>query len=170
MPRLITILMALLFGGLFSQGPEFQQQYRQRLGGALDEIIRQIQQFDADARAVGVTPDEAIVRLSTNPDELARRRAAAEVGLIARRDLLKQQERVFATENVFRRLTTLATSYDPQLALGTWTTFRPAIPATIDGAAAGLLGAGIGLFLVIFVTLGARGISHLRSGGRRATS
>lgn len=168
MPRLFTILVMLLFGTLFSQAPEFQQQYRQRLGGALDEINREIARFDADARAVGVTPAEAIRRLAGNPDELARRRADAEIALVARRDNLMRQQEVFATENVFTRLSTLATTYDPEIALGTWSTFRPAIPTTIDGAAAGLLGAGIGLFLVIFSSLGARTVRHFRSGGRRA--
>lgn len=170
MPRLITILIALVFGGLFSQGPEFQQQYRQRLGGALDEILREIQRFDDDARAVGVTPPEAIQRLSINADELARRRATAEIALEARRDNLRHQQIVFETQNVFSRLTTLAVDYDPQIALGTWKAFRPAVPATIDGAAAGLMGAGIGLFIVAFLTLLSRGVRRLRSGGRRATS
>lgn len=168
MPRLITLFIMLLFGGLFSQGPEFQQQYRQRLGGALDEINREIRRFEADAKAVGVTPDEAIRRLMSNPDELAQRRAMAEVALVARRDNLRHQQEVFATENVFARLTTLAATADPEIALGTWQTFRPALPATIDGAAAGLLGAGIGLFLAVFSSLGVQTIRHFRSGGRRA--
>jgi hypothetical protein len=162
MPRLITLLVALLFGGLFSQAPEFQQQYRQRLGGALDEINREIARFDADARAVGVTPDEAVRRLKSNADELARRRAVAEVDNLVRRERLMRQSLIFETESVIGRLTTLAADYDPQLALGTWRAFRPAVPTTLDGAAAALFGAGIGLFLVILSTLTARGARHLR--------
>lgn len=168
MPRLFTLVIMLLFGGLFSQGPEFQQQYRQRLGGAIDEINREISRFDADARAVGVTPDEAIRRLMSNPDELGQRRAMAEVALVARRDNLVHQQEVFSSENVFARLTTLATTYDAEIALGAWRSFRPAVPATIDGAAAGLLGAGIGLFLAVFSSIGVATVRRLRSGGRRA--
>ena len=37
-----------LFGGIVaSQGPEFSQQYRQRLGGAIDELKQVIARFDA---------------------------------------------------------------------------------------------------------------------------
>jgi CRP-like cAMP-binding protein len=158
MPRLITLIVALLFGGLFSQAPEFQQQYRQRLGGAIDEMARAIDRFNADARALGLTPDAAIERLASNPDELARRRADAEIEIISRRDRLERQRRVFETENVIARLTTLASDYDQQLAYGTWQAFRPAVPTTIDGAAAGLFGAGIGLFLVVLATLTSHGI------------
>lgn len=168
MPRLLTILIMLLFGGLFSQGPEFQQQYRQRLGGAIDEINREIRRFEADAKAVGVTPEEAVRRLLSNPDELAQRRALAEVALVARRDNLRYQQEVFATENVFARLATLATTYDSEIALGTWQTFRPAVPVTIDGAAAALLGAGVGLFIAVFSSLGVETVRRFRSGGRRA--
>jgi hypothetical protein len=162
MPRLLTLIVALVFGGLFSQGPEFQQQYRQRLGGALDELNREIARFDADAQAVGVTPEAALTRLAANADELARRRADAEMDALARRDRLVRQSALFESEGVIGRLTTLATDYDPQLALGTWRAFRPAMPTTLDGAAATMFGAGIGLFLVIMATLTARGVRHLR--------
>ncbi len=158
MPRLITLFVALIFGGLFSQAPEFQQQYRQRLGGALDEIQRAIQRFDDDARAVGVTPEAAVERLAGNSDELARRRATAELDTLARRDRLLRQQKVFETESVIGRLTVLAVDYVPQLVAGTWSAFRPAVPTTLDGAAAGLFGAGIGLFLVVLTTLTSRGI------------
>ncbi len=158
MPRLITLIVALLFGGLFSQAPEFQQQYLQRLGGALDEITREIQRFNDDAHAVGVTPEAAVERLLGNPDELARRRGNAEIETLARRAKLERQRQVFETESVIGRLTVLATDYDTQLAVGTWRSFRPAVPTTVDGLAAALFGAGIGLFLVILTTLTSRGI------------
>jgi hypothetical protein len=154
----MTLLVALLFSGLFSQAPEFQQQYRQRLGGALDEIGREIQRFNEDARAVGITPEAAVDRLLANPDELARRRGNAEIETLARQARLERQRQIFETESVIGRLTVLATDYDSQLAVGTWRSFRPAVPTTLDGLAASLFGAGIGLFLVILTTLMSRGI------------
>jgi len=168
MPRLITLIVAMLFGGVFSQAPEFQQQYRQRLGGALDELSRAIAQFDADALAVGVTPVVAISRLKGNPDALARRRADAEVEALDRRDRLQHQQSVFETASVIGRLTVLAADYDPQLVAGTWQSFRPAVPTTTDGAAAALFGAGIGLFFVVMATLTSQGLK--RRLGRRHVS
>ncbi|MEM9851772.1 MAG: DUF2937 family protein, partial [Pseudomonadota bacterium] len=38
-----------------SQFPEFSQQYVQRLGGAVDELRRVAADFDASARAAGLT-------------------------------------------------------------------------------------------------------------------
>jgi hypothetical protein len=158
MPRVITLITALLFGVLFSQAPEFQQQYRQRLGGALDELNRFINQFNEDALAVGVTPEAAIVRLAGNSDELARRRAKAETDALARRERLERQALIFENDTLIGRLTVLATDYDPQLMAGTWHSFRPAMPTTVDGASSGLFGAGIGLIFVIAATLVSRGV------------
>ena len=46
-----TMTMAFGLAGALtlSQAPEFAQQYRQRLGGALDELRRVVADFDADA-------------------------------------------------------------------------------------------------------------------------
>ena len=52
-----------------SQGPEFSQQYRQRLGGGIDELRQVVGRFDADARAHGETRRCAIARLRANPDD-----------------------------------------------------------------------------------------------------
>ena len=54
------------------QWPEFSQQYRQRLGGALDELRRVVAAFEAEAASHALTPAEAVGRLKTNPDPLAR--------------------------------------------------------------------------------------------------
>ena len=47
-----------------SQFPEFSQQYAQRLGGAVDELARVVEDFDADASDVGLNRDEALSQLS----------------------------------------------------------------------------------------------------------
>lgn len=47
---IILAAVSLVFAGLFSQAPEFSQQYYQRIGGAIDELQRGRQQFDENAR------------------------------------------------------------------------------------------------------------------------
>jgi hypothetical protein len=47
--RRVVFFLALLIGIAASQVPEFAQQYRQRLGGAIDELARVIGEFDSDA-------------------------------------------------------------------------------------------------------------------------
>jgi hypothetical protein len=48
--RRLALAIAVLAGLIGSQGPEFAQQYRQRLGGALEELHRIIAEFDAEAQ------------------------------------------------------------------------------------------------------------------------
>ena len=52
--RAFAFVAALIAGMILSQVPEFAQQYRQRLGGAVDELARVISHFDEDARAFGL--------------------------------------------------------------------------------------------------------------------
>ena len=47
----VAFVIGLLLGFVLSQTPEFAQQYRQRLGGAVDELQRIVLQFDDDVRA-----------------------------------------------------------------------------------------------------------------------
>ena len=48
--RRLALAIAVLAGLIGSQAPEFAQQYRQRLGGALEELNRIVSEFDAEVR------------------------------------------------------------------------------------------------------------------------
>jgi hypothetical protein len=72
--RRLALAIALLAGLIGSQGPEFAQQYRQRLGGALEELNRIASEFDAEVRRQNLTPAEGLKRLEDNSDPLARER------------------------------------------------------------------------------------------------
>jgi hypothetical protein len=87
--RRLAAAIGLLFALIGTQGPEFSQQYRQRLGGALDELKRVVAAFNADAAKQSITPVEAIARLEGNPDPLAQARGAAIETDIVRRDKLQ---------------------------------------------------------------------------------
>ena len=58
--RRLALAIALIAGLIGSQGPEFAQQYRQRIGGALDELRRIVAEFDAEAASEGLTPSEGV--------------------------------------------------------------------------------------------------------------
>src|ERR1700729_2714219 len=75
--RRIALAIGLLFGLLGTQAPEFAQQYRQRLAGAVDELSRVVSTFDTEARSENLAPEEAIRRLDENTDPLARERGQA---------------------------------------------------------------------------------------------
>src|SRR5688572_1167100 len=58
--RLIVVIAAAFGGLVASQFPEFAQQYRQRLGGAVDELLRVVADFDADASRNQLTREAAL--------------------------------------------------------------------------------------------------------------
>ena len=60
--RRIALAIGLLCGLVATQAPEFAQQYRQRLAGAVDELSRVVGIFDDDAAKRSLTPPEAITR------------------------------------------------------------------------------------------------------------
>ena len=60
MGRMIILALGLVFGGVFSQAPEYAQQYRQRLGGAIDELKQVVADFNADAEREGLQTDDAL--------------------------------------------------------------------------------------------------------------
>jgi hypothetical protein len=149
--RTAALGFALLCGVAASQIPEFVQQYRQRLGGALDELTAIVRQFDVDAAGVGMDRPKAIATLNDNPDPLARGRGRAMQDAVQRRERLADQDRKFRTDGPLARLVAFAEDFDPQLASRTWADFEPAVPTTPEGlvcAGAGALG-GYGFLRLI---------------------
>jgi hypothetical protein len=166
-PR-VARTMAVAFG-LFgavtaSQVPEFAQQYRQRLGGAIDELQRVVQRFDADAGANGQNRDGAITRLKENSDNLVSRQGDAMRANIERLDRLQRHRQDYLTAGPFQRLALLVRDADLDLMESTYRDFEPAVPATSEGAVAGGVGmvAAWGLTLLIASLFG-----RMRRFGRR---
>ncbi len=154
MPRIartMAVALGLVGGVAASQGPEFAQQYRQRLGGAIDELRRVVQRFDADAGANGQSREGAVDRLRTNPDNLVSRQGDAMRANIERLERLEQQRQAYIEAGPFQRLLVLVRDGDVDLARATYQDFEPAVPTTQEGvvaAGAGFLG-GWSLTLLI---------------------
>jgi len=139
--RTLVLSLAALAGIATSQLPEFAQQYRQRLGGAVDELARVVAVFDADAASQGVDRQTAIAELSANPGAIARDRARAITDDIVRLDRLTAQQQAFRDAGAGKRLVVLAENFDPELAARALDDFEPAVPATLEGVVAGGVGA-----------------------------
>jgi hypothetical protein len=146
--RRIALMIGLFVAIVASQLPEFAQQYRQRLGGALDELNGQTARFDADASQSGVTRDQGISRLQESGDSLVKGRGEQMRDTIARRDRLARQGEAFAHAGPVTRLFVLAGDFDPSLARGAYQSFEPGIPVTGEGIVAGIVGFLIGGGLV----------------------
>lgn len=139
--RTLGLALGLLGGGLAAQGPEFAQQYAQRLGGALDELKREVATLESDAKATGHTRDGAVDKLRTNPDTLvARRGEAARTDIERMARLSAQQQALASATSPLGRLAAVIRDPDVPLARATYQDYDPALPTTTDGLVAGLLG------------------------------
>lgn len=142
--RRLALAVGLACGLLGTQAPEFGQQYRQRLAGAVDELTRVVATFDAEARDEGITPDKAIERLKDNGDLLARERGRDMADDKARLDRLKNAQAAFAEGAPVKRLFAFFESYDSSVARRAWSDFQPAVPTTFEALVIGLASAVVG--------------------------
>jgi len=135
--RRLALAIGLLFALVGAQWPEFSQQYRQRLGGALDELTRVVAAFDDAAASRDLTPDQAIARLKDNPDPLARERGADIEGDIARQRRLQADLAALQNAGPLRRLAVIVGDLDPSIASQTLRDFEPAFPVTSEALTVG---------------------------------
>ena len=165
MPRIARTLglaFGLMGGVVASQGPELAQQYRQRLGGAVDEIRRVVERFDADAQGAGQTREGAIAQLQGNPDRLTSAQGEAMRANTARLERLERQRRELADAGPVGRAYLLASEGDTEIMRAAFRDYEPAVPTT----AGGLTVAGIG-FVVAYALSRLLGVPLRRVFSRR---
>ncbi len=134
-----------------AQLPEFMQQYLQRLGGHLDEARRQLENFARVARESGLSLADYIARLSANADAPVAKTGAVIRDLATRVDELAAAEAALRGASVWTRPFVFLRHLDTEIARGTWTVFRPAVPTTFEG----LVYAAVGVVLALAVWHGA---------------
>jgi hypothetical protein len=161
--RRFALAVAVLAGLIGSQAPEFAQQYRQRLGGALEELNRIIAEFDAEAQRQNLTPAEGLSRLEDNADPLARQRAEDMAETIDRAKRLSEQLQAIATGGPLTRLYVVARDFDPAIARSALDNYEPAAPLTLGALAAAGLAAFWGWAATHFVAWPFRRRSRLRA-------
>ncbi|WP_243374541.1 DUF2937 family protein [Microvirga solisilvae] len=142
--RIIAFGLGILGGITASQAPEYSQQYRQRLGGAIDELQRVIAQFDADAQANGETQQGAIARLRSNPDDLVSRQGVAMQGNVERLGRLQTHRDAMMQAGPFARVALMLRDGDKDVMEAAFRDFEPAVPVTEEG----LLSTAIGFVAV----------------------
>ena len=146
--RRLALFFAMIFGLVAAQFPEYAQQYRQRLGGAIDELNTIITRFDQDAAQGGMSEHEGVTRLQHNPDVFVQGRGDQMNEIIARRDKLERQSQIYTDSGSFRRVWELATQADPYIAWRAYQTFEPGIPVTTEGIVSAAVGFVVGWGLI----------------------
>ena len=138
--RIVAFGLGLLGAVVASQLPEFSQQYRQRLGGAIDELRQVLGRFDSDAGVNGETRDSAIVRLRGNPDGLVSRQAQAMQANAERLTRLESRRQAMIDAGPFRRILLMAWDGDAGVMRAAYGDFEPAVPVTVEGIVAAAVG------------------------------
>lgn len=141
--RFTSFLIAGCVGAtIASQAPEFMQQYKQRLGGAIDELAMVVRHFDSDANAAGMDRASALERYTRSTDTFFVNRGVSMQTTIDRWHDMSDHWRAIADTNPFSRLPVFLSGADKELISRTWNDFKPAIPTTPEGlgySAAGFL-------------------------------
>jgi hypothetical protein len=148
--RALTLAGGLTGAAGLSQFPEFSQQYMQRLGGKVEELTRFVEEFDADAQAVGLSRDQALIDLAKGGD-IGAERAETMASTIERQIRLSAALDELRGAGPFTRAYHASAFTDSELARGTLNDFKPALPLSFEGlvfAGFGFL-AGIGIFSLL---------------------
>jgi len=150
-------------GVVTSQAPEFAQQYRQRLGGALQELQAVVEDFDTDARRSDLSRAEALAAYRASADEFLRDRGISIGRTISRYESLQRQAVRFESWPDAAQPALLVGESDPELIAGAWSDFRPGVPVTAGGA----IWAAIGFLAGLLIVQGGRAAGRGLTGSAR---
>jgi hypothetical protein len=144
--KLIDRLLCAFGALLFSQAPEFMQQYLQRLGGRLDEAHRHFEDVRSVALQAGITVDLHAQTLDSGSQGLANllRLSSERVEYLKIAELSLRNASVITRPFVFFRYLDLDT------ARGVLNVYKPAIPTTFEGLTYALVGMIFMLILYYF--------------------
>lgn len=151
MTRTLALVAGLAGAGAASQAPEIMQQYEQRLGGAVEELLTVVEDFDADAASEGLTRDAALEQYETSEEGFFNKRGESMTRTMHRFQALTDHRQALSDSSLVQRPVLFMKYRDSKLLEGTLSDYKPAIPATTEGAIYGgagfLLGSGLILLL-----------------------
>lgn len=153
--RVLTLSVALVSGTATSQLPEFAQQYRQRMGGAIDALEVVKADFVADAAATNRSVSAALAHMAQSGDEFVQLRGESIERSLERLDALRAQQLAMTGAAAFERVWIFLKEPDTQLSKATWDDFEPAVPVTAEGGVLAGLGFAAGLFALRMIGLAA---------------
>lgn len=149
MIRKSIVLISFISSALLSsQAPEFAQQYRQRLGGAVDELKIIVADFDNDAKKLGLSRQQALQQLNAAKEAFFNARGARMQKTINRYSDLSAQLSTYDSLNPAMRPVALFTAFDEQLLHGTWQNYQAAVPVNLFAAIWTVLGGLFGWLLI----------------------
>jgi hypothetical protein len=148
MRRILAGAGGLVLAVVLSQFPEYAQQYTQRLGGAVDELQREVAQFERDASAGGLSRTEALERYNASNDDFLAGRGISMTFTLQRYDELSAALQRIEGAGPVERFQQLPAYLDSDIGRRTLEAYKPAVPVTPEG----ILYAGAG-FIVGFLAV-----------------
>ena len=145
--RLFDRVLCVAGAVLFSQGPEFMQQYLQRLEGHLDEARAELDQFRAAAAQAGLTLDQLVSAANRNPDPAMAKLAGVAQETAARVNQLASADAALRGASIAARPFVFFAHADWGMARATLRIFRPAVPTTLEGVTYAMVGVVVVLTL-----------------------
>ncbi|MDR6668168.1 DUF2937 family protein [Rhizobium sp. 1399] len=144
--RAVTLVVGLAGGTLFSQAPEFAQQYRQRIGGAIDELRIIVDDFTKQAADHHLDRQQALDVYARSPDDFLRDRGLSMRSTLERYERLVTQQSDLGSAPPVAKPFVLMRDADEGIIANTWRDFVPGVPVSFAGlvwAAIGFLGSWI---------------------------
>jgi hypothetical protein len=130
----LTDRVLCVFGAiLFSQGPEFMQQYLQRLGGHLDEARRQLAVFQNTATQAGLSFELFVAKTSANTDPAVARLGGVMTDAADRVTSLGAAHDALLHSALWERPFAFVRHLDIGIARATGAAYQPAVPTTVEG-------------------------------------
>lgn len=145
--KLVTLVAGLIGLSSFSQAPEFSQQYRQRLGGAVQELGVVVGDFDKNATSALLTREDALNKLQNSSEPFVQDRGNSMGKTIERFAKLEIQQSNMESANAYMQPLHVLQNSDLELVKGAWAIYQPAIPLNEEGAAYGGVGALLAMLL-----------------------
>ncbi|MGR9498947.1 DUF2937 family protein [Rhizobium leguminosarum] len=154
--RIIAVVAGLAGGTVFSQAPEFAQQYRQRIGGAIDELRVIVEDFNAQAAEHHLDRQQALNAYARSSDDFLRDRGVSMRSTITRYETLMSQQLHLGTAAPVAKPFVLLQDADDVVFANTWRDFVPGVPVSFAGLVWGAIGFIGGWIVVALLGLGAR--------------
>ena len=148
--RLIAGTGGVALAIIFSQFPEYAQQYTQRLGGAVDELRVITEDFDRAAAEGGLDRSTALARYNASNDEFLAGRGTSMSATFLRYDMLSRTLAEIEGAGPAERFQSLPAYLDTDIGRRTLENYRPAVPVTMEG----VLYAGAGFIIGYFARSG----------------
>jgi hypothetical protein len=160
----MVLVAAMLAGGCV---PSFMAQYRQRVGGRLDQVLRDLVPFEQIAqRDFGGSLQALVQHHRDSLDQAFQQEAGAIQQMLDAAARLREAVAALDT-NLFGQAAWLLRHADPDLAHATWSAWQPSFDVSLDGLTFAVA-AGLALWALFLLVWYGAAASLLRLRGTRA--